>query len=145
AVRLHGVGSYVTLTPRQPILSTPYAINAAQLGGLAASGFLQNSTSQQASSNFNISGNGTAGGTLTGSIVNAVQQVNINGLRAFTVNGTFNDGVTIFTASNTFTGDGAGVNTTPDPNPEGQAGKFNSFYGAGAGKANTTGGRNAFF
>src|SRR5262249_22558109 len=43
-VRPANTGSYTTLTPRQPITSTPYAINAAQLGGLAASGFLQNSS-----------------------------------------------------------------------------------------------------
>jgi hypothetical protein len=146
AVKPTGGGSFTALTPRQPVTSTPYAINAAQLGGLAASGYLQNSTSQQASSNFNISGNGTAGGILTGSIINALTQVNINGLRAFTVNGAFNNGVgTVFTASNTFAGDGVGVNTTPSGTLNDSTGKFNSFYGAGAGQTNTTGNQNAFF
>ncbi|HWN98287.1 MAG TPA: hypothetical protein VNS63_03350, partial [Blastocatellia bacterium] len=72
-------GAFTTLTPRQPITSTPYAINAAQLGGLAASGFLQNSSSQQGSANFNISGDGTTGGTLSANAVNATSQYNIGG------------------------------------------------------------------
>ena len=90
-------GSFTLLTPRQPIASTPYAVrslntatadlamNAQQLGGVAAaqfvktddtrmsdqrdpktgsSNYIQNTTSTQSSSDFNISGNGTAGGTL---------------------------------------------------------------------------------
>ena len=110
-----------------------------------SSNYIQNTSSPQASSNFNISGNGTAGGTLSGSIVNAVTQVNINGLRAFTVNGAYNDVNIIFTASNTFTGEGAGVNTTPSPILNNFNGKFNAFFGAGAGQANTSGFANSFF
>jgi hypothetical protein len=63
-------------------------------------------------------------------------------------NGTYNDGgmpPTIFTASNTFAGDSAGLNTIPDPNPTNINGKLNSFFGAGAGQANTTGFFNSFF
>ena len=41
--------------------------------------------------------------------------------------------------------EGAGVNTIPDPTLISVFGKFNSFYGAGAGQTNTTGGANAFF
>src|SRR5437016_5687332 len=108
-------GSFTLLTPRQQITSTPYAVrsanassadtatnatnatnatmatNATQLGGIAASqyvqtndsrlsdartptpgssNYIQNTGSQQASSNFNISGNGTAGGTLAGNVLN---------------------------------------------------------------------------
>ncbi len=94
---------YTTLSPRQPITSTPYAIrsasaanadnaanaatatNATQLGGVAANqyvlttdprmtdarnplpgspNYIQNTAAQQAGSNFNISGNGSIGGTL---------------------------------------------------------------------------------
>ena len=39
-----------------------------------SSNYSQNATSQQAASNFNISGNGTAGGLLTGNTVNAAMQ-----------------------------------------------------------------------
>src|SRR5256884_847801 len=104
-------GSFTLLTPRQQVTSTPYAIRSAnassadtatnatnatnaatattatQLGGIAASqyvqtndsrlsdartptagsaNYIQNRTSQQSSTNFNIAGNGTAGGNLPG-------------------------------------------------------------------------------
>ncbi len=63
-----------------------------------------------------------------------------------TFNGPFNDGVsTIFAASNTFAGEGAGVNTTVDSILGNPLGKFNSFLGAGAGQANTSGFENVFF
>jgi trimeric autotransporter adhesin len=48
------------MTPLMHLQSTPYAYNADKLGGLAASGFIQNTTSPQSSSNFNISGTGVA-------------------------------------------------------------------------------------
>src|SRR5262245_39714035 len=67
--------------------------------------YIQNTTSPQATSNFNISGNGTAGGTLSASFVNATTQYKIAGLRVFTVNGAYDDGFTSFTASNSFIGD----------------------------------------
>ena len=108
SARPTGAGSFTLLTPRQQITSTPYAVrsasagnadtatnatnaatatNATQLGGIAASqyvqtndsrlsdarsptagsaNYIQNRTSQQSSTNFNIAGNGTAGGNLTG-------------------------------------------------------------------------------
>lgn len=91
--------AFTLLSPRQQITSTPYAVRsvtaaaadtattASQLGGVAASqyvqtndsrltdarsplagsaSYIQNATVQQASTNFNISGNGAAGGSLTG-------------------------------------------------------------------------------
>src|SRR5436309_10643396 len=115
--------SYTTLSPRQPITSTPYAVrsgratladtatNATQLGGVGASqyvqtndsrltdsrsptagssNYIQNTTNYQSSSNFNISGNGTASGTLSGNIVNAVVQYNIGGARLLSSPGTIN-------------------------------------------------------
>lgn len=64
-VRPAGSGSaYTVLAPRQPITSSPYAIqtlNAQQLGGLPASGFVQNTTTAQAGANFNVGGAGTVG------------------------------------------------------------------------------------
>jgi hypothetical protein len=65
-----------------------------------------------------------------------------------TFNGAFNDGLmppTVFTATNTFAGEDAGLNTTPSINLGNAAGRFNSFFGAGAGKANINGFFNAFF
>src|SRR5437016_7768269 len=165
-------GSFTLLTPRQQVTSTPYAIrsanassadtatnatnainattatNATQLGGIAASqyvqtndsrlsdartptpgssNYIQNSASTQAASNFNISGNGLAGGTLTGNIVNATTQFNLNGSRILSNPG----------SENLFAGAGAGaVNTT---------GCCNAFFGSLAGAANTGGIENSFF
>ena len=136
------------------------ATNALQLGGVAANQFvvttdprmsdarspnagsgnyIQNQNSaQQASSNFNISGNGTA------TILNATTQYNLGGQRMLSVSGPFSAGVTA-TASNTFLGENAGVNTMPAATINDPTGKFNTFTGALAGVANTTGGNNAFF
>ena len=172
-VRAAGGGAYTTLTPRQQVTITPYAIksasattsdfainannaqnavtatNATQLGGVAANqyvltgdsrlsdarnplpnspNYIGNSTTLQASSNFNISGNGTAGGTLTANIVTATTQYNIAGVgRVLSSPG----------SANFFAGNGAGlINTT---------GSSNSFFGIDAGILNTTGSNNAFF
>src|SRR5712691_11541231 len=91
SARPSGGGSFTLLSPRQQITSTPYAVrslNAASADSVPASGvpagsanYIQNATSPQASSNFNISGNGTAGGTLSGGVVNATTQYNLNGAR----------------------------------------------------------------
>src|SRR5437588_6389048 len=101
SARPSGAGSFTLLTPRQQVTSTPYAVrsanasladtatttttatNATQLGGIAASqyvqtsdsrltdarppttgsaNYIQNSSNQQSSTNFNISGNGVVGG-----------------------------------------------------------------------------------
>jgi hypothetical protein len=118
SARTIGAGSFTLLTPRQQVTSTPYAVrsassanadnatnaatatNATQLGGIAASqyvqtndsrladarlptagspNYVQNTNSQQPATNFNVSGNGTIGGTLTGNIVNSSTQFNIGG------------------------------------------------------------------
>lgn len=78
--------AFTILTPRQPILSTPYTIRSlsaatsdglsatcvncvtsGQIGSLPAGNgnYIQNTNSPQASSNFNISGNGTVAGVLS--------------------------------------------------------------------------------
>ena len=130
---------YIVLAPRQPITSTPYTIrsisattadtatSANQLGGLTASGFVQNTTSQQAATNFNISGDGSAGGTLTANVVNTATQYNIAGSQALSVAGT----------NNLFVGVGAGASNSTGAN--------NAFVGRNAGFQNTTGDGNAFF
>ncbi len=143
------------------------ANNALSLGGVSANQYIQTSdprltdarpptpgstnyiqnqnTGAQAASNFNISGNGTAGGTLTGNTLDATTQLNINGVRAFTINGLFSSPGFPLALSNTFAGVGAGVNTTPDPNTSLSQGKENSFFGVRAGIANVTGYSNSFF
>ncbi len=169
AVKRPADADYTTLTPRQPVTSTPYAIralsaatadaaatattattatNAQQLGGTAASGFVQtdstafvrNQTTQQTSSNFNIDGTGTA------NIFNAATQFNIGGNRVLFTDG---DG-----GANTFAGLRSGrVNDTGSLNFFGgyvagsnnTSGSSNSFVGAQSGQANTTGSFNAYF
>lgn len=124
------------------------AANALNLGGVAAAQFvqtndarlsdarnplpnspnyIQNGTGLQAASNFNISGNGTAGGTLTGNIVSASTQFNIGANRILANTG----------GENLFAGAGAGVSNG--------AGIENAFFGRFSGEDNTTGSGNSFF
>src|SRR5256886_11102508 len=139
--------------------------NATQLGGVGAgqyvqtsdsrltdsrspaagsSNYIQNTTNYQSSSNFNISGNGTASGTLSGSVVNAANEFDLGGNAVLPAGGFFN----------TFVGFSAGpVNTTGTSNtfvrvtagPSNSAGFQNSFFGFDAGRSNTTGNTNSFF
>ncbi len=131
------------------------ATNALQLGGVAANqyvvttdprmtdarpptagsaNYIQNTTSPQTTSNFNISGNGTIGGDLavggsfTLNIVNALTQYNIAGSRVLAASSFF---------GNMFAGIGAGSAIT--------SGGGNSFFGNQAGQLNTIGGANSFF
>ncbi|MEZ5427333.1 MAG: tail fiber domain-containing protein [Pyrinomonadaceae bacterium] len=128
-------------------VSATTAENALQLGGIAANQFIlttdarlsdarpplpnspsyiQNGTVQQASGNFNISGDGTVAGALSGGTVNATSQFNLGGNRILTATGT-----------NLFAGIDAGAS-----NP---TGNNNSFFGRGAGQATTTGAFNSLF
>ncbi|HEY6118348.1 MAG TPA: tail fiber domain-containing protein [Pyrinomonadaceae bacterium] len=151
AVKRPADPGFTTLTPRQKLNSAPYAIkslnagNSVQLGGVAANqyvqtsdsrlsddrnplpnsgNYIQNTTSQQ-SANFNVSGNGTANGTLSGNIVNAGTQFNISGLRMLSIAGT----------RNLFAGDGTGPSNT---------GVDNVFVGSSAGFSNAAGSGNTF-
>ena len=147
-IRPGGSNSFTTLTPRQQISSTPYAVrslNASSADSVAVAGipagssnYIQNANSAQPSTNFNISGNGTVSGTLTGNIVNAVTQFDLGGNRVLSVGGTAD-----FPNSNTFAGVGAGAANAPGSS-EG-SGTLNSFFGFAAGNANTTGESNSFF
>jgi hypothetical protein len=152
--------AFSAVSPRPQIMSAPYTIrslnaanadaaaNSSQLGGTAASQFvqtgdarlsddrnplpnspnyIQNTTAPQASSNLNISGNGTAGGTLSANVVNATTQYNIGGNRILSIPG----------FSNLFAGFNAGQSNT--------TGSGNAFFGTNAGSRNTSGGDNAFF
>jgi hypothetical protein len=102
-----------------------------------SSSYIQNTTTTQATANFNISGDGTAGGTLSGNTVNAATQYNLGGARVLGVSGAGS-----FVNSNTFVGNGAGAATIPDNTG---AGNKNAFFGQSAGLSNTTGVNNAFF
>jgi hypothetical protein len=116
--------------------------------------YVQNTTSPQTSSNFNVSGTGTA------NIFNAAIQFNIGGNRVFSVAGSqnvfagLNAGASNSTGfGNTFVGNLAGnANTTGFNNSffgtdagRSTNGDGNSFFGRSAGFATTTGTNNAFF
>src|SRR3989454_4591967 len=164
AIRSANASSADTATNATNATNATTATNATLLGGIAASqyvqtndsrlsdartptpgssNYIQNSASPQAASNFNISGNGTAGGTPSRNIVNATTQFNLNGNRILS-----NPGF-----ENLFAGAGAGAANTGSSNAffgvlAGAAnigGSENSFFGDHAGAADTTGNRNAFF
>lgn len=63
-VRTAGGGAFTPLVPRQPVTSAPYSVrslNADQLSGFTADGFIRNQTGLQLA-NFNVAGNGIIGG-----------------------------------------------------------------------------------
>jgi hypothetical protein len=95
--------------------------------------YIQNRSTQQASANFNISGDGTAGGTLSGNVVNAAMQYNISGSRVFSVTGgnVTANGVGSVANSNTFGGVDAGASVIPSATTA--AGNFNTLFGVKAG------------
>ena len=99
--------------------------------------YIQNSTTTQASSNFNVSGTGTA------NIFSATTQFNIGGNRILGNAGN----------NNLFVGIGVGQSNTgsfnaffgPTAGRDNTDGTYNSFFGNMAGAANTTGDNLAFF
>jgi hypothetical protein len=129
--------------------------------------YIQNGTSPQATSNFNIGGDGTAGGTLSGNLVNATTQYNLNGSRILSNPGTGNlfagagAGAANTTGErNTFVGGNAGMTQAGTSDSDNTfigfaAGKVNNgaalsaaqntFVGSIAGASNTTAGSNSFF
>jgi len=152
AVRPTGGGAYTTIAPRQPLTSTPYAVrsatagNALQLGGVLASqyvlttdprmsdarnplpgsaNYVQNGTGAQTAS-FNVSGDGTVGGTLAGGIVGATTRYDLGGARILGKTG----------IANLFVGESAGLANT--------SGQLNAFIGSEAGSANVTSTRNTY-
>ncbi|MDM7920930.1 MAG: tail fiber domain-containing protein [Pyrinomonadaceae bacterium] len=143
--------------------SATSANNASSLGGVAASqyvqttdprmtdarpptpgsgNYIQNTVAQQATSNFNISGNGTAGGTLSANEVRTETTFTIGADRFMATNavgrgvligkGTGNGG-----GENSFIGWSSGELIT--------TGNFNTFVGSRTGISNTTGNANSFF
>ena len=73
-----------------------------------SSNYIQNGTTTQAASNFNVSGNGTAGGTLSGNVVNATTQFNIASSRVLSIPGTTN----LFVGTSTGATNTVGTNNT---------------------------------
>ena len=165
-VKPSGSGTYQPLNPRVFLTTVPYAVrslsagNAGQLGGVAAaefvqtsdprmtdarpptpgnSSYIQNTTTAQTSSNFNISGTGKA------TILEATSQFTIRGDRVLYKSqvgdsffaGVGAGGITTVGPGNSFFGTSAGYST--------YTGGFNSFFGSGAGAANRVGSFNAFF
>ena len=159
ALKTTAAPTFTNLAPRQPITSTPYAIrslnsesadtavNASQLGGVAANqyvvttdprmtdarmpvagnaNYIQNTAVQQASSSFNVSGSGVVGGTLTANVVTSATQFNIGVSRALALG----------TSTSIFAGRNAGISNT--------TGSGNSFFGDGAGRFNTGASNNSF-
>ncbi len=124
-------GSQVTGTI--PVASVP----------AGSTNYIQNATSQQAASNFNVSGSGTVGATLTGNIVSAATQYNIGASRILSNAGTSNTFIGIGSGQvnsglgNTFAGANSGLSNT--------SGGGNAFFGNAAGLSNTTGLNNSFF
>lgn len=156
------------------------AENALQLGGIAANQFVQTTDARLSDArnplpnslnyiqntaalklgSFNITGSGTVGGTLSGNIVNAATQFNINGARILSNPGLYNTfagigaGQNNTASANSFFGDSAGFkNTSGQANAffgwrageENTTGDFNSLFGYAAGVSNRTGSNNSFF
>src|SRR3989449_4327267 len=124
ATQLAGVGA------SQYVQTSDSRLTDSRSPTTGSSNYIQNTTSTQSASNFNISGDGMAGGMLSGNVVNASTQYNLNGTRLLS------------------TGPGAGTGDLLLGANAGAAlssGINNSFYGFSAGSATTTGGGNSFF
>lgn len=144
SVKINAGDAYTDLMPRQDILAAPYSIkskeaeNAAQLGGVDSSLFVQ----QDAGGNVSIAGNFTVNGSLSLNTVNAQTQYNLGGQRILTANPA-NQSLSLGLGAgstvgnfNTFLGSLAGFSNS--------SGSSNVFVGDVAGYANTTGAGNSF-
>ena len=146
ATQLGGVDSseyVITTDPRMTDAREPTA---------GSGNYIQNSTTQQASSNFNISGTGKAGTIDAGQYLsNGVSflKIQTSTLSLGTDAGLNNTG-----NASAFFGNRAGMlNTTGSSNSffgfaagdDNTTGDLNSFFGASAGSDNTVGERNSFF
>ena len=114
---INGVSDNVTLAPGANVTITPAGntLTIASTGG--GGNVILNQTTQQAGANFNISGDGTTGGTLSGNVVNTATKYNIGG-----------SPVLSNTSTSTFVGISAGSHNTTGFN--------NSFVGQAAGFSN---------
>jgi len=115
------------LNAGQYVVTTDTRLTDARNPLANSANYIQNTASQQTSSDFNVSGNGRAGGSLTANVVQATSQFNLAGERVMSNPGT----------GNFFAGSFAGLSNT--------SGSNNSFFGRSAGSNNTAGSRNSFF
>jgi hypothetical protein len=135
------------------VLNATTATAANGLTTATSANFIQNTQSPQAVSNFNVSGDGTAGGTLSGNVVSTPAQYNLGGSRILIDAGENNLFVGIDAGAvntntdpreNTLIGAGAGQNNGTGP-PGGFPAIRNTFVGSRAGNANIDGQDNSFF
>lgn len=164
--------AFVTLSPRQPITSAPYAVRALdsstadistdsiQLGGVPASQYVVTTDPRMTDDRDPLPGsnnyirnsgvlqstaNFNVSGTGAAASFNASTQYNINGNRVLSISGVNN----LFMGQNAGTGaqnTGAGnVFSGFNAGTVNTTGSFNSFVGSNAGAANTTAINNAFF
>ena len=145
------------MTPRVSFTASPYAFNSDKLGGLDKTGFIQNNTTQQATSNFNISGTGIAavlqagtfdtsaagalniGTTLATSLIIAKAAVptTVAGSLSVTQATTLN---ALLTVNNDLQfGQGANRNVSVNANTTANAAGYNLTLAAGAANGSTTG------
>ncbi len=149
----------------QYVVTTDSRMSDARAPTAGSANYIQNTTNQQSTSNFNISGDGTAGGTLSGNIVNVTTQYNLGGTRLLSSDANSNvfvgqsTGVgTTQQTDNTFVGSGFS-NGSGDTNHIANGNTFigsiagfgntnghdNSFVGSAAGYTNSSGNFNSFF
>lgn len=126
----------------QFVVTTDPRMNNARPPTTGSTNYVQNTTTPQASTNFNISGVGNAA-SFSATFVNASSGYRINGvamLRGSDVN--------------IFVGNGAGLNNSTGGNNSfygtlsgfnNSSGSDNSFFGESAGRNNSTASRNSFF
>ncbi len=110
-----------------------FAGNGSGLTGVPLTGgstlYIQNNTTLQSGTSYNIDGSGTVGGTLTGKAVNTQTNYQIGGNAVLSV------GVPVSSEKNLFVGRFAGANNTGD---------LNLFVGEDTGYTNTSGSGNTF-
>lgn len=153
SIRQVGEPTFINLTPRQPLTSSPYAIrslnsfnadlaaNSIQLGGIGSGEYVITSDPRMTDARAPLPGSAeyiqntatqqplsdfNISGTGTANILNAGTQFNINGVRVLGVDG----------SQNVVVGQNSGTNNT---------GFGNAFFGHFSGNANTTGANNSFF
>ncbi len=145
AITANNAGRLGGLSSTLYVLTTDFRLSDARNPLPNSPNYIQNTTNQQPLSSFNISGNGTVGGTISGNVVNATREYSINGVKVLSATAPYSAGGVVIFASNTFVGESAGLSSTHNPDLTASTGKLNSFFGANAGKFNTTGSYNSFF